>query len=123
MSLSRQTYRSDLTDAEWERIRRLLPRPAWTGRPRLDDQEVINGILYVAWTGCRWEDLPHDIEASPRTCHRRLLDYQRLGVWERIWRDLMREADQRGKLNLTNRYHDASVIKSKRGARPHRLLG
>ena len=29
--------------------------------------------------------------------------------------DLMREADRRGMLNLKNCYHDASVVKSKKG--------
>jgi transposase len=115
MPLKRQAYRSDLTDRAWQRLKPLLPKPASTGRPRSDEREVLNGILYVLWTGCRWEDLPHDIAAHPKTCHRRLLEYQQLGLWELIWRDLMREAAQRHKLNLTNCYHDASVIKSKRG--------
>jgi transposase len=27
-------------------------------RPRADDRRVINGILYVFTTGCRWMDMP-----------------------------------------------------------------
>ena len=57
MPLNRKAYRSDLTDQEWNRIKRLLPKPAATSRPRVDDREVVNGILYVTWTGCRWDDL------------------------------------------------------------------
>ena len=75
----------------------------------------MNGILYVLHTGCRWEDMPHDIQASPKTCHRRLLEYQRRRVWQRMVAELMKEADRRGLLNLTNCYHDASVVKSKKG--------
>ena len=30
----RKPYRSDVTDAQWERLKRLLPKPARTGRPR-----------------------------------------------------------------------------------------
>ena len=115
MTASRKPYRSDLSDAQWKRIKRCLPTGARTGRPRADDREVINGILYVMWTGCRWEDLPHDIAASPKTCHRRLLEYQRRRVWQRILSELTKEANRKGMLNLTNCYHDASVIKSKRG--------
>ena len=115
MSLPRKAYRSDLTDAQWKRIKRFLPKPAWTGRPRANDREVINGILYVMWTGCRWEDLPHDIAASPKTCHRRLLEYQRRRVWQKILASLTKEAYRKGLINLNNAYHDASVIKSKRG--------
>ena len=117
MSLKRKPYRSDLTDRAWKRLQPLLPAAAVTGRPRSDEREVLNGILYVLQTGCAWEDLPHDIEAHPKTCQRRLLDYQRAGIWQRLWRDVLREAAHHRKLNLTNCYHDASVIKSKRGRR------
>jgi transposase len=115
MSLPRKAYRSDLTDAQWNRIKRFLPKPAHTGRPCADEREVINGILYVMWTGCRWEDLPHDIAASPKTSHRRLLEYQRRRVWQKILASLTKEAYRKGVINLNNAYHDASVIKSKRG--------
>ena len=113
--LPRKPYRSDLSEAQWRRVKRLLPKSARTGRSRADDREVINGILYVLSTGCHWEDLPHDIAASYQTCNRRLLEYQRRRVWQKILHALMRDASRRGKLNLSNCYHDASAIKSKRG--------
>jgi transposase len=106
-----------LTDAQWHRIKSLLPKPKGTGRKRTDDREVINGILYVLATGCGWEYLPHDIKASYQTCHRRLLEYQRRRVWQKIIEDLMREAYRKGLINLKNAYHDASVVKSKKGAK------
>lgn len=113
----RKPYRSDLTDAQWQRIQPLLPKPARAGRTRADDREVINGILYVLATGCGWEYLPHDIQASYQTCHRRLLEYQRRRVWQKILRELLKEAARKGRLNLKNAYHDASVVTSKKGAR------
>ena len=116
--MPRKPYRSDLTDAQWERIKRMVPKPARTGRPREDEREVFNGILYVLHTGCRWEDLPHDIRASPQTCNRRLLEYQRRRVWQRMVADLLREADRRGMRNLKNCSHDARVVKSKKGRTP-----
>lgn len=116
--IRRRAYRSDLTDAQWQAIRPLLPQPARTGRPRANEREVLNGIFYVLRTGCQWEDLPHDIRASPKTCHRRLLEYQRRRVWQKILKALLHEADRRGYLNFKNAYQDASVIKSKRGASP-----
>lgn len=114
-SLPRKPYRSDLTDVQWQRIKRFLPKAKATGRPRCNDREVINGILYVMWTGCRWEDLPHDIAASGKTCHRRLLDYQRRRIWQKIVASLMLEAYRRGKLNLRNCYVDSSFVESKKG--------
>lgn len=111
----RKSYNSDLTDKQWERIKPLLLKPAKTGRPRCDDKEVINGILYVLSTGCRWEDMPHDIKTSPQTCNRRLLEYQKRQVWQKMQRELTKEAYRKGKITLNNAYHDASVVKSKRG--------
>ena len=113
--MPRKPYQSDLTESQWHYLQRLLPRRARTGRPRADEREVGNGILYVLPTGCRWEDMPHDIQASPKTCHRRLLEYQRRRVWQRMVAELRKEAARRGRLNLTNCYHDASVVKSKKG--------
>lgn len=116
-TLTRKPYRSDLSDAQWHFIKRLLPQDPKTGRPRADDREIINGILYVLTTGCAWEDLPHDIAASYKTCHRRLLEWQRRRVWQKILAVLLKEAERRKLLNWKNAYHDASVIKSKRGPR------
>ena len=113
----RKAYRSDLTDAQWKRIKPLLPKPKWTGRRPADDREVINGILYVLATGCPWEYLPHDINASHQTCHRRLLEYQRRRVWQKIVADLLKEARRKGLLNVKNAYHDANIVKSKKGAK------
>ena len=111
----RKAYLSDLTDAQWQRITPSLLHPAPTGRSRGGDREVINGILYVLVTGCGWEYLPHDIGVSSHPCHRRLLEYQRRRVWQKLLQELLKEADRKGKINLNNAYHDASVVKSKKG--------
>jgi transposase len=113
--MPRKPYRSDVTDTQWAYLKRRLPRPARTGHPRADEREVLNGILYVLPTGGRWEDMPHDIRASPKTCNRRWLEYQRRRVWQRLVAELRKEADHRGRLNLKNCYHDASVVKSRKG--------
>src|SRR2546428_10045278 len=101
--MPRKPYRSDVTDAQWDRLKRLVPTPARTGRPREDEREALNGILSVLHTGCRWEDLPHDIAVSPQTCKRRLLEYPRRRGWQRRVAGLRREADCRGLLNPQNR--------------------
>lgn len=93
------------------------PNQNGQGAKPVDDREVINGILYVLATGCPWEYLPHDISASYQTCHRRLLDYQKRRVWQKIVADLLKEAQRKGFINLKNAYHDASVMKSKKGAK------
>ncbi len=59
-----------LTDAQWEKIRPLLPRPRSRrrgGRPRASDRKVLEGILWILRSGVRWQDLPEEFP-SPATC-------------------------------------------------------
>ena len=60
-AFERRRYPTDLTDAEWEQIKSLLPKPAKQGRkPGVDLREVLNAIRYLARSGCGWRMLPHD---------------------------------------------------------------
>lgn len=57
-------YSSDMTDGEWAVIEPFLPRARRLGRPRTTDlRAVLNGILYIAMTGCQWRMLPKDFPA------------------------------------------------------------
>ena len=59
----RARYPSDLTDAQWERIRPLLPQAQGIrrGGPRKYHlREVWNAIFYLTRNGCSWRALPHD---------------------------------------------------------------
>jgi transposase len=48
----------ELSDSEWGVVRPFLPPTSRVGWPRADDRIVLNGILYVLTTGCRWMDIP-----------------------------------------------------------------
>ena len=62
----------ELTDAQWEIIAGLLPKgksgPGRKGRPRRNNREVFEGILWILRTGARWKDLPSEFP-SYQTCH------------------------------------------------------
>ncbi len=47
-----------ISDGGWEIIRPFLTPRFSVGWPRADDRVVLNGILYVLTTGCRWMDMP-----------------------------------------------------------------
>lgn len=49
--------RHELSDLEWEVLSALLPRSS-SGRPRLDDRRVLNGIVWKLRTGTAWRDVP-----------------------------------------------------------------
>jgi len=66
--ITRQHYRRDglrfasgPTDAEWAVLQPLMPGPAGLGRPRTTDlRAVVDAILYILATDCRWRALGAD---------------------------------------------------------------
>lgn len=78
---SRKPYPSDLSDAEWEILKQVLPKPQGFGHPvEVDFREILNGIFYVQRTGCQWEMMPHDLPPYS-TVYRYFQKWQRQGVW------------------------------------------
>src|SRR3712207_3400415 len=77
-------YPSDPTDAAWALVAPLI-RPAKRGgrRRSVVVREVMNGLLYVLETGCRWRHLPRDL--PPRsTVHGYLRRRDRDGTPEAV---------------------------------------
>ena len=53
------SFASDTVDAEWALLAPFMPAAAGIGRPRsVDLRAVVNGILFILWTGCPWRALP-----------------------------------------------------------------
>jgi transposase len=107
-----------LTDAQWEKIRPLLPkrrkRPHG-GRPPADDRKVLEGILWILRSGARWCDLPVEFP-SPSTCWRRLRDWEEQEVWLEIWRTFLSELNERQQLKWSESFMDGSFAPAKKGA-------
>src|SRR5271154_1694908 len=54
-------YASDMTDAEWALLAPLMPVRRAIGRPRETDlRAVVEGLLYMAATGCQWRQVPKE---------------------------------------------------------------
>src|SRR5579863_6958864 len=107
-----------LTDAQWEKIRPLLPkrpkRPKG-GRPPKDDRNVLEGIMWILRSGARGCDLPEEFP-SPATCWRRLRDGEEQEVWLEIWRAFLSELNERQQLNWSESFLDGSFAPAKKGA-------
>lgn len=79
-----QRYDSDLTNEEWALVDPLIPPPKRGGGKRtVNIREVLNGILYVLWTGCQWKALPKDFPPKS-TVHWYLMLWDWDGTLERI---------------------------------------
>jgi transposase len=98
----------EVSDGEWEVIRPFLPPRSRVGRPRTDDRMVLNGILYVLTTGCRWMDIPLEY-GSYKTAWRRLKKWQDEGVWDRVFKALA-SIREHGMVAV-----DSSTVEAKKG--------
>ena len=77
-------YPSDLTDAEWDLVKSMIPPAKHGGRPRdVNIREVLNSIFYVLWTGCQWGALPKDL-VPKSTAHSYFMLWEWDGTLERI---------------------------------------
>lgn len=89
--------RHELSDAEWELIRPLLPRPA-LGRPRQDDRMVLNGIVWKFRTGVPWRDVPE--RYGPwASLHTRFRRWAADGTFDRMLRAAQANADAAGDID------------------------
>jgi transposase len=107
----------ELTEAQWLRIGRLLPKEKPSprgGRRRIDDREVMEGILWVLRSGARWKDLPREYP-SATTCWRRLREWEEAGVWLSIWRAFLSELDDGGQLDWHEVFADGTFAPAKKG--------
>src|SRR3954464_13814520 len=99
--MARKTKRG-LTHGQGRRVPPPLPAHPPSpkgGRPRADDRECLEGILWLLRTGARWRAIPVDLP-SGSTCWRRLLEWAGEEVLQHIQAVVVEELGQAGKLDL-----------------------
>ncbi len=110
-----------VSDELWELVEPLLPkrerRFRYPGRRRLPNRQALCGILFVLHTGIAWRHLPLELGfGSGATCWRRLDEWQRAGVWERLHALLLAELRAAGELEWSRAVADSSHVQAKKGA-------
>src|SRR5829696_3194330 len=104
--------RAELTDAQWERLRPMLPpQKPRSGRPAKDHRIVLEGILWIMRTGAPWRDLPSRF-GSWRTVSSRFYRWRSAGVWDVILTELQRQADADGRLDWSLHFVDSTVVRA-----------
>lgn len=92
--MTSKKYPTDLSNAEWHRLARLVPGPKPGGRPlKYARREIINAILYNAIlylvrAGCPWRLLPNDLPPWQLVYYYFRL-WTRAGWWQH-WHDHLR---------------------------------
>ena len=82
--MSEKVYPSDMSDAQWNVLRPLIPPAKRGGRPRkVAMRQIVDGLLYMARGGCSWRMLPK--EYGPwQTVYGYFRAFRRSGVWQKI---------------------------------------
>ena len=110
-------------DDLWTRIEPLLPKRKrrdrqHAGRKPIADRAVLTGILFVLRSGIPWNMLPKEMGCGcGSTCWRRLVRWQRAGVWKRLHGALLTELGRRGELDLARAVVDSSSLRALRGGK------
>jgi transposase len=98
----------------WDVVKPLLPEDqpvgAKGGRPRVLNEVVLPVIWYVLTTGIRWQDVLASMGCSGRTAHRRLREWQALGIWDAVHQKLLALLNSTGQLNLELVVIDSTMV-------------
>ena len=118
-----------VTDKQWQVIAQHLPpqKPhPRGGRPRLSDRQCFEGILWILWTGAPWSELPRRY-GSKSAVHKRLAGWAASGILLHLWRALLDQLNEAGKLRWNECFVDGMFVYAKKGgtvwARPHAARG
>ena len=111
---------SPLIDDElWNIIEPLLPRAKRRrkknpGRlPEVEDRAALTGIIFVLRSGIPWQMLPQEMGCgSGSTCWRRLKDWQRAKVWDRLHQTLLSKLRAADRIDFSRAIADSSSIRA-----------
>jgi transposase len=105
--MSADSRRYEATDEEWERIKHHFEdgNRSHKGRPRNDDRQMLNGILWIARSGASWRDLPERYGAWS-SVYRRFREWEESGLFKRIFKELAEDAD------LQDMSLDSTIVKA-----------
>lgn len=67
--MQKVNFATDLTDAQWEYLEPLLPKPSPVGRPRTPLRIVVDAMLYLVTAGCPWKLLPKNFPPYKTVFH------------------------------------------------------
>jgi transposase len=103
-----------LNQKQYKWLAKALPQPhAKTGNPYLPNDQLLNGILYVLKTGCRWQDIPVSVcQHHYSSCWRRFNWWCRQRAITLTWREVLKLLDRNGDIDLSIGNVDGSLIQS-----------
>ena len=78
----RTNYNTDLTDHQWQTMKKMLPEQK-KGPRQICRRWIINAIWYLVRAGCQWRNLPRDFP-NWKTVYNVFWHWRNAGIWEKI---------------------------------------
>ena len=86
-----------------------LPEPVSATKHVIPNDELLNGVLFVLKTGCRWQDIPASLCVHGyASCWRRFNFWRQRGALKSVWQHILVLLDKQGTLG----YLDGSLVQS-----------
>ncbi|MEU9663740.1 IS5 family transposase [Streptomyces chartreusis] len=103
----------------WELFQRVVPpapeRPQGGGHRRRGDREVLAAIIFVATSGCTWNQLPPGFGLSGVTAFRRFTEWSEARVWAKLHRLVLDQLGSRGDLDWSRCAIDSVSVRGLKG--------
>ena len=108
--------RYELSDEQWDHIKDLFPvSKSARGRPAKSNRLMLNGILWVLFSGAAWRDLPERF-GPWKTVYDRFRRWQQAGTFNKILSHLHLKMDEEGLLDWSTWFVDSTTSRAHRSA-------
>lgn len=102
-----------LAQRQYDWLATQLPEPVTRTKPPTPNSELLNGVLFVLKTGCRWQDIPASTYIHGySSCWRRLIFWRKKGALKLVWQHILVLLDKQGELDLSLGNLDDSLVQS-----------
>ena len=89
--------------------------PKRTGRPRIDQRQALDAIIFRMRSGWQCNHLPTEEFPDDSSVHRTLQRWVKLGVLDLIWESLIEECDELGGVHFEWQAADGAMGKARFG--------
>jgi transposase len=102
-----------ISQSQYDWLAQDLPEPSGTTKHFIPNSELLNGILFVLKTGCRWQDIPSSICIHGySSCWRRLRFWQKHRHLRVSWQRILLRLHGEGTLDLSLGNLDGSLVQA-----------
>jgi transposase len=102
-----------LSQSQYDWLAAKLPEPVSRTRKITPNDELLNGVLFVLKTGCRWQDIPVSVCAHGySSCWRRLNFWRTRGALKLVWQQILVLLDHEGQIDLSLGNLDGTLVQS-----------